>query len=136
MFFLALFGSCSAARNCRWRWRRHAWPAARKYRPAFLDNLLAVSAALAILCYALFTVQRNPTLVITVLPVVYCVTRYLAHVMVHGRGESPDALLLSDWRMWVGVVCWLGLCVGILYSDVQLFTNTAEKPPMKHRLRR
>ena len=138
MFFLALFlgfgkrrAELSAAAG-----DSRARPVLRKYRPGFLDTLLAVSAALTILCYALFTVQRNPTLVITVLPVVYCVTRYLAHVMVHGRGEAPDALLLSDWRMWIGVVCWLALCVGILYSDVRLFTNTAEMPHAKHRLRK
>jgi 4-hydroxybenzoate polyprenyltransferase len=134
MFFLALFlgfGKRRAELTAS-PYAGRGRPVLRKYRAEFLDTLLAVSAALTILCYALFTVQRNPTLVITVLPVVYCVTRYLMHVMVHGRGETPDGLLLSDRRMWVGVVCWLGLCVTILYSDVRLFTRTAETPHAKH----
>jgi 4-hydroxybenzoate polyprenyltransferase len=134
MFFLALFLGFGK-RRAELKTSREAGgarPVLHEYRAEFLDTLLAVSAALTILCYALFTVQRNPTLVITVLPVVYCVTRYLLHVMVHGRGETPDALLLSDRRMWVGVACWLGLCVTILYSDVRLFARTAETPHVKH----
>jgi 4-hydroxybenzoate polyprenyltransferase len=136
MFFLALFLGFGKRRAELSAGGSDTRPVLRKYRAGFLDTLLAVSAALAILCYALFTVQRNPTLVITVLPVVYCVTRYLAHVMINGRGDSPDALLMSDWRMWIGVACWLALCVGILYSDVRLFTNTTETHHVRHRLRK
>lgn len=136
MFFLALFLGFGK-RRAELKSSPEAGcgrPVLCEYRVELLDTLLAVSAALTILCYALFTVQRNPTLVITVLPVVYCVTRYLLHVMVHGRGETPDALLLSDRRMWVGVACWLGLCVAILYSDVRLFADTAETPHTQGRM--
>jgi 4-hydroxybenzoate polyprenyltransferase len=126
MFFLALFlGFAKRRAELMTHLDRpaEARPVLRQYSRAFLDIVLAISATTTILCYALFTVasQRNPTLIVTVVPVVYCVTRYLLHVLVHGRGEAPDAVLLSDRHIWAGVFCWLSLCVGILYSDVRLF---------------
>lgn len=128
MFFLALFLGFGKRRAELAHAAVAGRPVLREYTPAFLDNLLGLSAALTILCYALFTVQRNPTLVVTILPVVYCVMRYLLHVMVHGRGESPDRLLLTDRRIGAAVAVWLALCIVILYSDVRLFTRTTEPP--------
>jgi 4-hydroxybenzoate polyprenyltransferase len=132
MFFLALFlGFAKRRAELAAQLDRpgEARPVLRHYSRTFLDIVLAISATTTILCYALFTVasQRNPTLIVTIVPVVYCVTRYLLHVLVHNRGESPDAVLFSDRHMWVGVFCWLGLCVGILYTDVRLFDTAAPK---------
>jgi 4-hydroxybenzoate polyprenyltransferase len=139
MFFLALFlgfGKRRAELAAQNREPADARPVLRNYTAGFLDMVLAVSAALTILCYALFTVasQRNPTLVVTVVPVVYCVALYLLQVVVHGRGEAPDRLLLSDRRIWAGVGVWLALCVTILYTDLRLFTRTADLPhgPARH----
>jgi 4-hydroxybenzoate polyprenyltransferase len=132
MFFLALFMGFAKRRSELANKSASSRRVLQKYSPAFLDTLLAVSAALTILCYALFTVQRNPTLVITVVPVVYCVSRYLQQVMVHGRGESPDVLLLSDRKIWFAVGIWLVLCVGILYTDVRLIATSNEVPHRTH----
>ena len=127
MFFLALFLGFS---------KRHAElnaadgphaarPVLMKYRTDYLQALIVVSATTAILSYALFTVtsHRNATLVVTVLPVMYCVCRYLLQVMVGGRGESPDETLLADRRILLGIVVWVVAFVAISYGDVHLFAE-------------
>lgn len=128
MFFLALFLGFAKRRAERASLEAdspHARPVLQKYQIGYLDILLAMSATITILCYALFTVtsQKNPTLIITVLPVVYCITHYLMHVMSGGRAQSPEELLLSDRALWLGVLAWVGLCVLILYLDVHLFVE-------------
>src|SRR5205823_5340691 len=97
-----------------------ARPVLEKYHAGYLDTLLTMSATMTILCYAMFTVvsHKNPTLVVTVVPVVYCVNRYMLHVMTHNdRGESPDRILLADKRLWVGIVGWLASYVVIVYNN-------------------
>ncbi len=125
MFFLALFlgfGKRKAELAALGEDSVNARPVLQKYSLAFLDLMLAISATLTIVCYALFTVvpSRNPTLILTIVPVVYCMTRYLLQIMVHTQGESPDGVLLTDWRMGVGILSWLGLCVAILYGNIHL----------------
>lgn len=101
-------------------------PVLAQYSPVYLDLLLAMSAAMTMMCYAVFTVvsHKNPTLVVTIVPVAYCVLRYLMQVTIHGRGHSPEDILFSDKRLWLGVLVWVVLCVLILYRQVQLFVET------------
>jgi 4-hydroxybenzoate polyprenyltransferase len=133
MFFLALFLGLAKRRaelaslktdSARSR------PVLEKYQVGYLDILLAMSATMTILCYALFTVasHKNPTLIITVLPVVYCITHYLLHVMTRGGGQSPEEHLLNDRVLWAGVISWVALCVVIMYLDVHLFVEKAPWP--------
>lgn len=136
IFFLALFlgfGKRKAELLAHGANSASIRPVLRKYRGNFLDLMLGMSATMTILCYALFTVasQKNPTLIVTIVPVVYCVTRYLLQIMVNGRGESPDEILLSDKLMWLGILAWLALCVIILYAQVNLFVDTVEWPRVK-----
>jgi 4-hydroxybenzoate polyprenyltransferase len=93
-----------------------------KYTSAYLDMVLGITATVTILTYMLFTVSshHDPTLVITVVPVVYCVLRYAHQVMFEGLGQSPEALFLRDKMMWVGVGTWLVMCVFILYGGLRL----------------
>lgn len=129
MFFLALFLGFAKRRGEIYRvgdeepFRR---PVLAKYRTGFLDTLLAMTATMAILCYALYTVtgrQGNATMVVTVPLVTYGVTRYMLLVMVHGEGEAPEKLLVSD-RLLVGTAAlWVALCVLILYTNVHVFSE-------------
>jgi 4-hydroxybenzoate polyprenyltransferase len=130
MFFLALFlgfakrkAELAALADDPGRVR----PVLAEYDLNYLNNLVVMSATMAILCYALFTVasHKNPTLVVTIVPVVYCVNRYILQVMLHGRGESPDKILLSDRRLWVGIVSWLLMYIVITYGDIQLFDGAS-----------
>lgn len=130
MFFLALFlgfAKRKAELTGLGKDPAHARPVLAQYDVNYLNMLLAMSATMAILCYALFTVasHKNPTLVITIVPVVYCVNRYILQVMLNGRGESPDKILLSDKRLWVGIVSWLFAYIIITYGNIQLFAETS-----------
>jgi len=93
-----------------------------KYTSAYTDMVLGITATITILTYMLFTVSsyHDPTLVVTVVPVVYCVLRYAHQVMVERAGQSPEALFLRDKMMWIGVGTWLVMCGLILYGDLRL----------------
>lgn len=128
MFFLALFlgfakrrGELRAAGADDPGSRR---PVLAKYRTDFLDQLLVMTASMAVLCYALYTAtgrQGNATLVVTVPLVTYGMTRYLLLVTVRGGGEAPERLLVTDAPLVATALLWLGLCVAILYNDVHIF---------------
>jgi len=129
MFFLALFLGFSKRRGEMFLMggehpiRR---PVLAKYRTPYLDILLAMTATMSILCYALFTVtghQGNATLVLTVPLVTYGVTRYMVLVMIQGEGESPERLLTSDPLLVGTAALWILLCVAIIYSKAHMFAE-------------
>jgi len=90
------------------------------YSPRLLDQMIAISAAGAMVAYALYTVdaktiatQGTDRLVYTVPFVLYGLFRYL-HVLYRGRGGAdPAAELLADPHLliatagWLAVVLWL-----------------------------
>jgi 4-hydroxybenzoate polyprenyltransferase len=124
MFFLALFLGFAKRRGELQR-RDADGPLRRpvldKYRIDFLDLVLAMTATMAILCYALYTLIGRPgneTLVVTVPLVVYGVCRYLLLVVVHDVGDAPDENVLNDRMLIASVVLWVLLCVAIIYFNV------------------
>jgi len=88
------------------------------------ELLIGISASMTLICYAVFTVagpQKNPTLVVSVLPVAYCVLRYAT---VSARaGHTPEDVVLRDGRLWLGVAAWAGICLAIIYGDWRLFVE-------------
>ncbi len=128
MFFLALFLGF-AKRKSELMVTQGAANKSRavlaKYGAAYLDTLLTMTSTMAILCYAMFTVasKKNPSLVVTIVPVVYCVFRYMLQVQMHDRGESPNKLLLQDRRLWVGICSWLIIYVTIDYGHIRIFES-------------
>ena len=90
------------------------------YSPKLLDQMIAISAAGAMVAYALYTVdaqtiatQGTDRLVYTVPFVLYGLFRYL-HVLYRGRGGADpaaellgDAHLLIATALWLAVVLWL-----------------------------
>jgi 4-hydroxybenzoate polyprenyltransferase len=134
MFFLALFLGFAKRRselnqfNAASSTRR---PVLDKYRTVLLDLLLAMTATMAILSYALYTLLGRPgneTLVVTVPLVVYGVCRYLLLVVVFDIGDTPDVSLLADRMLIVSVVLWVVLCVAILYFHLN-FIQFQTFPP-------
>ena len=129
MFFLALFLGFAKRRGELNETEGEDFsrrPVLGKYRIAILDQFLAMSAVMAILCYALYTVIGRPgnaTLVVTVPLVVYAMFRYLFLIVVHGAGEAPERLVISDGVSFAIVVLWLTLCVAILYFNLNLFID-------------
>ncbi|GAC1472295.1 MAG: decaprenyl-phosphate phosphoribosyltransferase [Isosphaeraceae bacterium] len=99
-------------------------PVLAKYRTSYLDLVLAMTATMAILCYALYSVtghQGNATLVVTVPLVVYGVIRYMLLVLVHKEGEAPDKLLVTDGVLAGTALLWVVLCIVIIYFKIHLF---------------
>jgi 4-hydroxybenzoate polyprenyltransferase len=98
-------------------------PVLRKYTVPYLDALLAQSAVMAIMSFALFTVTsgKNPTLLVTLPIVFYAVMHYKRLVLVLDGGEEPDRVLLRDWRLWLCVAAWLALYLWVDLADVRLF---------------
>jgi 4-hydroxybenzoate polyprenyltransferase len=98
-------------------------PVLAKYSLPYLDALLAMMAAMTVVCYAIYTVEsphHNLTLIVTIPPVVYGIARYLLLVMVRG-GEAPEEMLTRDKGLIAAVLTWVVLCVLILYGNVRLF---------------
>ncbi len=126
IFFLALFLGF-AKRRSELTSPYRARSVLEKYGAGYLDVLLTMSATLAILCFSMFTVlsHKNSTLVVTIVPVVYCIYRYMLHVIIHAKGESPERLLLSDKRIWVGVAAWLLSYIAIHYGNIRLFVEAS-----------
>jgi 4-hydroxybenzoate polyprenyltransferase len=122
MFFLALFLGFAKRRGELSNGQPdepHRRPVLVKYRTGYLDMLLAMMAAMAILSYALYTVTGHPgnaTLVVTVPFVTYGILRYMILVVVHGAGEAPEKLLLTDRALLATVAAWAALCILILYQ--------------------
>jgi 4-hydroxybenzoate polyprenyltransferase len=129
MFFLALFLGFAKRRG-----EMHIMgddeparrPVLSRYRIGYLDLLLGMTATLAILCYALYTVtghRGNASLVVTVPLVTYGVARYMLLVMVDGEGEAPEKLLVTD-RLLLGTgALWVACCMLIIYTKIQLFAE-------------
>ncbi len=129
MFFLALFLGFAKRRG-----EMHILgedqplrrPVLSRYRIGYLDLLLGMTATLAILCYALYTVtghRGNASLVVTVPLVTYGVARYMLLVTVDGEGEAPEKLLVTD-RLLLGTgALWVVCCVLIIYTKIELFAE-------------
>lgn len=102
-------------------------PVLKQYPIAFVELLLATTAALTILTYTLYTVlstEHDRTIVITVAPVVFCIFRYFQRVMIDQCGDSPENVLLSDRMLWIGAAAWLTLSVLSVYSGIALFAES------------
>jgi 4-hydroxybenzoate polyprenyltransferase len=98
-------------------------PVLSKYTVQFLDYLVNSSAAMTILCYALFTTSmtKNPTLVVTVPIVVFAVMHYERLVMLWDVGEEPEQIVMRDTRLLLAALVWLACYLAITLSNIHLF---------------
>jgi decaprenyl-phosphate phosphoribosyltransferase len=107
------------------------------YTEKLLDVYLSIFATSAFVFYALFTFLENPQgstvsfdsipadilgtylqkkwLMITIIPVVYGIMRYLQRIYERHEGESPERVLFSDRALLTSVVIWGLLVVLIIY---------------------
>jgi 4-hydroxybenzoate polyprenyltransferase len=103
-------------------------PVLAKYSVQYLDALVNNCAAMAVITYALFTIFKNPTLVVTVPIVFYGIMHYKLAVMVRAQGEEPDRALLKDVRIQLAIVLWLVTFALVMYLEtrhgVRLFEDT------------
>ena len=82
----------------------------------FLENPQGLRLNLDILLPDIlpYTLQRK-WLMVTILPVVYGLMRYLQDIYEKQEGESPDRVLLSDKSLLASVIIWVLLVIFIIY---------------------
>lgn len=107
------------------------------YSERLLDVYASIFATATFMFYALFTFLENPQglkigisfflpdflppsfqrkwLMITILPVVYGLMRYLQDIYEKHEGESPEKVLLSDTPLLTTVIIWVLLVISIIY---------------------
>ncbi len=107
------------------------------YSERLLDVYASIFATSTFITYSLFTFLENSKgfnlnlgilmpdflpvffqrkwLMITIIPVVYGLMRYLQDIYEKHEGESPERVLLSDKPLLTTVLIWVVLVVGIIY---------------------
>ncbi len=107
------------------------------YSDRLLDVYASIFATSTFVSYALFTFLENPGgfklnldilvpdalssfferkwLMITIIPVVYGLMRYLQDIYEKHEGESPERVLLSDKPLLVDVIIWVVLVIFLIY---------------------
>ncbi|HVZ67010.1 MAG TPA: UbiA prenyltransferase family protein [Patescibacteria group bacterium] len=108
------------------------------YSEALLDAYTVIFATSTLIFYSLFTFLENPGglkisldillpdflpyylqrkwLMLTIIPVVYGLMRYLQDIYEKHEGESPDRVILSDKPLLASVIIWGIMTVVIIYS--------------------
>ncbi len=108
-----------------------------RYSEKLLDIYASMFATSTFITYSLFTFLENPKgiklalgvfmpdflpvffqrkwLMITIIPVIYGIMRYLQDIYEKNEGESPDRVLLSDKPLLTTVIIWLLLVIFIIY---------------------
>ncbi len=81
----------------------------------FLESTRNVSLPEILLPEFLPDYLRRKWLMITILPVIYGVMRYLQDIYEKSEGESPDRVLLSDKALLAAVILWGSLVIFIIY---------------------
>ncbi len=108
------------------------------YSVQLLDSFSAIFATSTFIFYSMFTFLANPSglqiqidillpeflpleflnrkwLMITIIPVIYGIMRYLQDIYEKKEGESPEKVLLSDKSLLGAVIAWAFLVVFIIY---------------------
>ncbi len=81
------------------------------YTLPFLDQLLMLDSAMALMTYSLYTfsapnLPENHAMMLTIPFVLYGVFRYLYLVQVRGVGEAPEEVLFEDRPMQLAIALW------------------------------
>ena len=108
------------------------------YSEPLLDSFSAIFATSTFIFYTMFTFLANPAglqiqidillpeflpfeflnrkwLMITIIPVIYGIMKYLQDIYEKKEGESPDKVLMSDKPLLGAVIAWALLVVFIIY---------------------
>ncbi|HOE12265.1 MAG TPA: decaprenyl-phosphate phosphoribosyltransferase [bacterium] len=95
-----------------------------EYPIEFLDQLISVLTAATLVCYSLYTLDREVTtplrlgggLKLTIPFVIYGLLRYQFLVYRRQEGGNPADLLLRDKPLMVNFALWLAFVLCIIYS--------------------
>lgn len=81
----------------------------------FLESTRSVQLPEILLPEFLPDYLQRKWLMITILPVIYGIMRYLQDIYEKSEGESPDRVLLSDKALLAAVVLWGALVLFVIY---------------------
>ena len=92
------------------------------YRIEFIDQMLTIAAAGAVITYALYTlapatlsVFGTDKAVYTTVFVLYGVFRYLFLIYTDRSTDNPTAAVTSDPTIVATGVLWIGTCIAMIY---------------------
>jgi len=108
------------------------------YSEPLLDSFSVIFATSTFIFYTMFTFLANPSglqieidvllpeflpldvlrrkwLMVTIIPVIYGIMRYLQDIYEKKEGESPDKVLMSDKPLLGAVISWVLLVIFIIY---------------------
>ena len=93
-----------------------------EYTPRFLDQMIAVVTAGALVSYALYTMSPDvvlklgtPHLNLTIPFVIYGLLRYLYLVYARNEGGNPSSTILGDPSLLINGGLWFLAVIGLLY---------------------
>lgn len=108
------------------------------YSERLLDVYASMFATSTFIAYTLFTFLENPRgfklslgilmpeflpdffqrkwLMVTIIPVVYGLMRYLQDIYEKHEGESPERVVFSDIPLLTTIIIWVLLVIGIIYG--------------------
>ncbi|MBF0406131.1 MAG: decaprenyl-phosphate phosphoribosyltransferase [Candidatus Riflebacteria bacterium] len=85
-----------------------------EYSLHFIDDITSIAGATTIMSYALYTVSKetmdkfgSDKLICTLPFVIYGILRYLYLIHIHGKGDNPSEILLSDRPLQVNLILWV-----------------------------
>ena len=97
------------------------------YTLPFLDQLILISSAATIMCYALYTIDpwvcarlKTNGLLLTIPFVLFGIFRYLSLVYQENQGGSPTQVVLTDRSIQLVTMMYIALSVVLIYYEVHL----------------
>ena len=119
LYVCTSFGAFFLACSKRWAEHRQLGPEAAAHRPSLahytgeiLSQLVVISAATALLGYALYTIEsdnvpRNGAMALTIPFVAFALFRYLLLLNGERRTDAPDQIIFTDPQILVSVAGFL-----------------------------
>ncbi len=97
-------------------------PVLGQYPLSFVGQLLIITAATALVSYALYTIEAanlpdNDAMLLTIPLVAFGLFRFLYLVHTSDDAEYPELLIARDWPMVISVITWLAVAAVILMLD-------------------
>ena len=94
-----------------------------QYSPTFLDQMINVTTASTVICYALYAVAPETTarlgtryLIATLPLVLYGIFRYLYLLYQRPGPRNPTEAILRDAPFLANLALWAGLVVALVYG--------------------
>jgi 4-hydroxybenzoate polyprenyltransferase len=129
LYVCSMFAALFVATSKRWAEQRQLGEDAAAHRPALasyssemLGHMVFVSAAAALISYAVYTVEsanvpRNGAMAMTIPFVAFGLFRYLMLLEGQRRGDAPDQILFTDPQIVGAVAAFVGVAFLVLATN-------------------